>query len=584
MQKKLSKKDSQTLSSNDLILELAQKVWSDHFISEKIKKEEKREFSIHLPRWNFGEIDIGTENGKNREEIIRFMKGFEPNKTLEERFRSLDLFVKENFSLASQKDVSFRQIMSRMMMFDMLLSLVSNFRGRTRGNIVEGFLAGMLGENWIAADLNGKQIGVSNIVDVMKIDSNEFYSVKFLEESEQEKSSQIEGSVANIIDFFEHNDGQVLKYLLLYYRKEGGLLRVELHTLKREDYEEFLKKGSDEFATKKPKRTYHDKDVNLLRIFEQELKSILFKYKTKDGETKNEDFFDVLKSMEKNGIVAGRHRSNSRISEFSNNNKELLMSFSSDSNFLSLLKQFISTMERMANIEGEKIGKKLAQNIYNSLRTDETFNPKQILSLWDIVQKEYEELYEKGGDFQTHSAQVLHNFVKATTRGESIIGRALSKATIGKNLPDEIKQKQNIVQKAVSSYKEDPTEKKLKFYNAAAKSLKKAEKDLFKGKNKINGYGQFSISRKNFGKGEELANIQLDEETKQKLLKIYLERINEKFYEQIGGVLNSLENLINNTNKYFYDASFEAANKAANVDTAQFKENMLKSLEFMKEI
>jgi len=169
---------------------------------EGVDPGEEKTFNIAFPKIRITE-DFGKIGTEDRQIIEKFAKNI-TGSTLEEKIASLNSVLtikKENASIG--------EILSTMVMCEILSAIITNFTEAAGGFIFEGFLAGLFGGQSIqiqsAEDIpetpGEVESGVTGkpITDVML--NNKHYSLKLLGES-----TDVKGSFRNIVEHFRKYD------------------------------------------------------------------------------------------------------------------------------------------------------------------------------------------------------------------------------------------------------------------------------------------------------------------------------------------------------------------------------------------
>ena len=158
---------------------------------EKVDPGEEKTFNIVFPKIRITE-DFGKIGTEDRGIIEKFAKNITGN-TLEEKITAL------NDVLTTKKEnATIGEILSTMVMCEILAAIITNFTEAAGGFIFEGFLAGLFGGEAvqitsaedIGADVKGKPI-----TDVVLNDKH--YSLKLLG-----PGSDVKGSFRNIVEHF----------------------------------------------------------------------------------------------------------------------------------------------------------------------------------------------------------------------------------------------------------------------------------------------------------------------------------------------------------------------------------------------
>ena len=169
---------------------------------EGVDPGEEKTFNIAFPKIRITE-DFGKIGTEDRQIIEKFAKNI-TGSTLEEKIASLNSVLtikKENASIG--------EILSTMVMCEILSAIITNFTEAAGGFIFEGFLAGLFGGQSIqiqsAEDIpetpGEVESGVTGkpITDVML--NNKHYSLKLLGES-----TDVKGSFRNMVEHFRKYD------------------------------------------------------------------------------------------------------------------------------------------------------------------------------------------------------------------------------------------------------------------------------------------------------------------------------------------------------------------------------------------
>jgi hypothetical protein len=169
---------------------------------EGVDPGEEKTFNIAFPKIRITE-DFGKIGTEDRQIIEKFAKNI-TGSTLEEKIASLNSVLTEK-----KEDASIGEILSTMVMCEILSAIITNFTEAAGGFIFEGFLAGLFGGQSIqiqsAEDIpetpGEAESGVTGkpITDVML--NNKHYSLKLLGEN-----TDVKGSFRNMVEHFRKYD------------------------------------------------------------------------------------------------------------------------------------------------------------------------------------------------------------------------------------------------------------------------------------------------------------------------------------------------------------------------------------------
>ena len=195
------KEEKTKTASLDFIMEAIDQVYNE-FISEKqtrpmadtgLDASEQKSVDIKFPKIriseNFGKIGTG-----DRATIEKFAKNI-AGSTIEEKISNLN-DVLEN----ANPDATIGQLLSTMVITEILSAIVTNFTESAGGFIFEGFLAGLFGGKSVQIvnpeDIEGMDAAGKPITDVILGDRH--YSLKLLGEE-----TAVKGSFRNMVNHFK---------------------------------------------------------------------------------------------------------------------------------------------------------------------------------------------------------------------------------------------------------------------------------------------------------------------------------------------------------------------------------------------
>ena len=198
------KKEKTKGASLDFIMEAIDEVYNE-FISEKqtrpmadtgLDASEQKSIDIKFPRIRISE-DFGKIGTGDRATIEKFAKNI-AGSTLEEKISNLNSVLEE-----ANPDATIGQLLSTMVITEILSAIVTNFTESAGGFIFEGFLAGLFGGKSVQIitpeDIEGMDAAGKPITDVVLGDRH--YSLKLLGET-----TGVKGSFRNMVNHFKTVD------------------------------------------------------------------------------------------------------------------------------------------------------------------------------------------------------------------------------------------------------------------------------------------------------------------------------------------------------------------------------------------
>lgn len=158
-----------------------------------LDKSEEKSIDIKFPKIRISE-DFGKIGTGDRATIEKFAKNIAGN-TLEEKITNLNSILSD-----ANPNASIGQLLSTMVITEILSSIVSNFTESAGGFIFEGFLAGLFGGKSVQIvspkDIEGMDAAGKPITDVVL--GGKHYSLKLLGEE-----TAVKGSFRNMVNHFK---------------------------------------------------------------------------------------------------------------------------------------------------------------------------------------------------------------------------------------------------------------------------------------------------------------------------------------------------------------------------------------------
>ena len=158
-----------------------------------LDKSEEKSIDIKFPKIRISE-DFGKIGTGDRATIEKFAKNIAGN-TLEEKITNLNSILSD-----ADPNASIGQLLSTMVITEILSSIVSNFTESAGGFIFEGFLAGLFGGKSVQIvspkDIEGMDAAGKPITDVVL--GGKHYSLKLLGEE-----TAVKGSFRNMVNHFK---------------------------------------------------------------------------------------------------------------------------------------------------------------------------------------------------------------------------------------------------------------------------------------------------------------------------------------------------------------------------------------------
>ena len=195
------KEEKTKTASLDFIMEAIDEVYNE-LISEKqtrpmadtgLDASEQKSVDIKFPKIRISE-DFGKIGTGDRATIEKFAKNI-AGSTLEEKISNLNSVLED-----ANPDVTIGQLLSTMVITEILSAIVTNFTESAGGFIFEGFLAGLFGGKSVQIvdpkDIEGMDAAGKPITDVVL--GGRHYSLKLLGET-----TGVKGSFRNMVNHFK---------------------------------------------------------------------------------------------------------------------------------------------------------------------------------------------------------------------------------------------------------------------------------------------------------------------------------------------------------------------------------------------
>jgi len=164
--------------------------------TEPVDPGEEKTFNIAFPKIRITE-DFGKMGTEDREIIEKFAKNI-TGSTLEEKIVTLN-----NILTTKKENATIGEILSTMVMCEILAAIITNFTESAGGFIFEGFLAGLFGGESIQItspeEIEGMDATGKPITDVVLNDKH--YSLKLLGQR-----TDVKGSFRNMVNHFKKLD------------------------------------------------------------------------------------------------------------------------------------------------------------------------------------------------------------------------------------------------------------------------------------------------------------------------------------------------------------------------------------------
>ena len=198
------------LSSIQSLMEIIKETHEEFMLEREVRsttasnldKSEQKSIDIKFPKIRISE-DFGKIGTGDRAIIEKFAKNI-GGSTVEEKIANLNSILTE-----ANPDASIGQLLSTMVITEILSSIVSDFTESAGGFIFEGFLAGLFGGKSVQIvspdDIEGMDATGKPITDVILGDKH--YSLKLLG-----KETAVAGSFRNMVNHFKSN-GPPIVYL-----------------------------------------------------------------------------------------------------------------------------------------------------------------------------------------------------------------------------------------------------------------------------------------------------------------------------------------------------------------------------------
>jgi hypothetical protein len=172
-------------------------LYEEALTEQNIDPGEEKSIDIKFPKLRITE-DFGKMGTEDRGIIEKFSKNIQGN-TIEEKLQNINRIL----APTAEGKASIGEILSAMVMCEILAAIVTNFTESAGGFIFEGFLAGLFGGKSIQItkpeDIKGMEATGKPITDVVLGDKH--YSLKLLGET-----TVVKGSFRNMVNHFETVD------------------------------------------------------------------------------------------------------------------------------------------------------------------------------------------------------------------------------------------------------------------------------------------------------------------------------------------------------------------------------------------
>ena len=185
-----------TLGFDTLLQLIEETVSSLSFVREDMKEldtSEEKDINISFPKIRISE-DFGKIGTEDRAMIEKFASNI-PGDTLEAKLAALNDILE-----TKKESATIGEILSTMVMCEILSAIITNFTESAGGFIFEGFLAGLFGGKSVQItkpeDIEGMAAAGKPITDVVLGDKH--YSLKLLGED-----TEVKGSFRNMVEHFK---------------------------------------------------------------------------------------------------------------------------------------------------------------------------------------------------------------------------------------------------------------------------------------------------------------------------------------------------------------------------------------------
>ncbi len=193
--------EKENLSFSNLLKLIEEQMTSTNTLTEKAglatSAADLENINISLPTIKITE-DWGKAESKDRAIIENFTKNIAPGGTLEQKIAALNSVLTEK-----KADAKISEILSTMVVCEVLSSIIREFTESAGGFIFEGFLAGLFGGKSVQItspeEIEGMDASGKPITDVILNDRH--YSLKLLGQT-----TGVKGSFANMVEHFSQLD------------------------------------------------------------------------------------------------------------------------------------------------------------------------------------------------------------------------------------------------------------------------------------------------------------------------------------------------------------------------------------------